>query len=386
MKYKDNDKKGDSFWDRMIDDLIWGAPLGGGVGINLKTGNIIPYPSFDEDNHHDWDNDEFSFDDLADFADDEDNDNGDRTLSFSLTFDSNKTAPDFSPRDGKTIEEQYYDSQRNVYCVGRAIRDNFKEISESFSVEEMLDLSQSMFVIFSSNQKLALDATAWAVKNFPKSLEGATCEGYRCGLPADWFLSSFTDTDHGEDRSFVYNYLDSHPELTQAVVGRQVFSSPGWPIDQYLPHLAEEGNAKKFIEIYKLYFSNPHLDPVDCSKFKVLDNLLFLNLRHRGGHFSHKIYSFLKSEIEAMPEKLKIDYLLGLLDYESYGEPLFDKPPILGKENYFVQIEQARKRIKEIDEEKDRLYDRINELEEECSAQEELLKEIERQYAGEDDI
>ena len=58
MKYKDNDKKGDSFWDRMIDDLIWGAPLGGGVGINLKTGNIIPYPSFDEDNHHDWDNDE----------------------------------------------------------------------------------------------------------------------------------------------------------------------------------------------------------------------------------------------------------------------------------------------------------------------------------------
>ena len=158
----DNDKKGDSFWDRMIDDLIWGAPLGGGVGINLKTGNIIPYPSFDEDNHHDWDNDEFSFDDLADFADDEDNDDGDRTLSFSLTFDSNTTAPDFSPRDGKTIEEQYYDPQRNVYCVGRAIRDNFKEISESFSVEEMLDLSQSMFVIFSSNQKLALDATAWA--------------------------------------------------------------------------------------------------------------------------------------------------------------------------------------------------------------------------------
>lgn len=95
MKYKDNDdndKKGDSFWDRMIDDLIWGAPLGGGVGINLKTGNIIPYPSFDEDNHHDWDNDEFSFDDLADFADDEDNDDGDRTLSFSLTFDSNTTA------------------------------------------------------------------------------------------------------------------------------------------------------------------------------------------------------------------------------------------------------------------------------------------------------
>ena len=87
-----------------------------------------------------------------------------------------------------------------------------------------------------------------------------------------------------------------------------------------------------------------------------------------------------------MPEKLKIDYLLGLLNYESYGEPLFDKPPILGKENYFVQIEQARKRIKEIDEEKDRLYDRINELEEECSAQEELLKEIERQYSGEDDI
>lgn len=151
MKYKDNDKKGDSFLDRMIDDLIWGAPLGGGVGINLKTGNIIPYPSFDEDNHHDWDNDEFSFDDLADFADDEDNDDGDRTLSFSLTFDSNTTAPDFSPRDGKTIEEQYYDPQRNVYCVGRAIRDNFKEISESFSVEEMLDLSQSMFVIFSSN-------------------------------------------------------------------------------------------------------------------------------------------------------------------------------------------------------------------------------------------
>lgn len=151
MKYKDNDdndKKGDSFWDRMIDDLIWGAPLGGGVGINLKTGNIIPYPSFDEDNHHDWDNDEFSFDDLADFADDEDNDDGDRTLSFSLTFDSNTTAPDFSPRDGKTIEEQYYDPQRNVYCVGRAIRDNFKEISESFSVEEMLDLSQSMLTIF----------------------------------------------------------------------------------------------------------------------------------------------------------------------------------------------------------------------------------------------
>lgn len=87
-----------------------------------------------------------------------------------------------------------------------------------------------------------------------------------------------------------------------------------------------------------------------------------------------------------MPEKLKIDYLLGLLNYESYGEPLFDKPPILGKENYFVHIEQARKRIKEIDEEKDRLYDRINELEEECSAQEELLKEIELQYAGEDDI
>lgn len=41
MKYKDNDKQGDSFLDRMIDDLIWGAPLGGGVGINLKTGNII---------------------------------------------------------------------------------------------------------------------------------------------------------------------------------------------------------------------------------------------------------------------------------------------------------------------------------------------------------
>lgn len=49
MKYKDNDKQGDSFLDRMIDDLIWGAPLGGGVGINLKTGNIIPYPSFDEE-------------------------------------------------------------------------------------------------------------------------------------------------------------------------------------------------------------------------------------------------------------------------------------------------------------------------------------------------
>lgn len=44
MKYKDNDKQGDSFLDRMIDDLIWGAPLGGGVGINLKPATSSPIP------------------------------------------------------------------------------------------------------------------------------------------------------------------------------------------------------------------------------------------------------------------------------------------------------------------------------------------------------
>ena len=87
-----------------------------------------------------------------------------------------------------------------------------------------------------------------------------------------------------------------------------------------------------------------------------------------------------------MPEKLKADYLLGQLDYERYGKPLFDKPPEPGKESVFAQIEQARKRIKEIEEERSGLYRRINELEEERDCQEELLKEIERQYAGEDDI
>lgn len=385
MKYKDNDdKKKDGFLDRMIDDLIWGFPLGNGVGMNLKTGNIIPYPSFDEDDN-DWEKDEFSVDDLADFDDDDDDD--DHTLNFSLNLESSSTAPEFSPRDAETVEERYYDPQRKVYCVGRAIRDNFKEIAESFSAEEMrgINLNQSIGVIFSSNQKLALDAVEWAVRNFPKSLEGATCEGLCCGLPSGSFLFGFTYTEHGEDRSFVYDYLESHPEFTKAVVGRQPFSLPGWPTRLYLPYLAEKGDAEKFAEIFKMHVSNPNLDPVECSKFKLIDDF-FLRTKNCYEHLDHRIYSFLKSEIEAIPEKLKIDYLLGQLDYESYGVPLFDKPPILGKENYFVQIEQARKRIKEIEEEKDRLYDRINELDEECDKQEELLKEIERQYAGEDDI
>ena len=69
MKYKDNDKKGDSFLDRMIDDLIWGAPLGDGVGINARTGKIIPYPTFGKEDDDDWEKNEFSLDD-----DDEDED------------------------------------------------------------------------------------------------------------------------------------------------------------------------------------------------------------------------------------------------------------------------------------------------------------------------
>ena len=146
MKYKDNDKKGDSFWDRMIDDLIWGAPLGGGVGINLKTGNIIPYPSFDEDNHHDWDNDEFSFDDLADFADDEDNNDGDHTLSFSLTFDSNKTAPDFSPRDGKTIEV-------SVFSDSEAATIQFRDHGPGIPENELPHVTEKFYKGSSSKER-----------------------------------------------------------------------------------------------------------------------------------------------------------------------------------------------------------------------------------------
>lgn len=129
----------------------------------------------------------------------------------------------------------------------------------------------------------------------------------------------------------------------------------------------------------------PRLDPVECSKFKLIDDLIF-RMKDCCDHIDHRIYSFLRSETESMPEKLKADYLLGQLDYERCGKPLFGKPPEPGKESVFAQIEQARKRIKEIEEERSGLYRRINELEEERDRQEELLKEIERQYAGEDDI
>ena len=119
---------------------------------------------------------------------------------------------------------------------------------------------------------------------------------------------------------------------------------------------------------------------MECSKFKLIDDLIF-RMKDCCDHIDHRIYSFLRSETESMPEKLKADYLLGQLDYERC-----DKPPGPGKESVFAQIEQARKRIKEIEEERSGLYRRINELEEERDRQEELLKEIERQYASEDDI
>lgn len=397
MKYKKDDGKKDNW----LDDILWGVPLGDSFAINLKSGEVIPrYRIGDgfipgENGDDDWEKDEFAFDadddwDKEDWEKDEfafdDDDDDDDEYEFELSFDFGiRDASEFSRRDADTTEEQYYDPDRRVYCVGRAIRDNFKEIADSFSVEEMFSLVQCINVIFSSNQKLAVNAVAWAVEKFPKSLEGATCEGYRCGLPTDQFLSAFTYTEHGEDRSFVYDYLETHPEFTKAVLNRQPFSLPGWPTRNYLPYLAEKGDVEKFIEVYKLHIENPRLDPVECSKFKLIDDLIF-RMKDCCDHIDHRIYSFLRSETESMPEKLKADYLLGQLDYERCGKPLFDKPPAPGKESVFAQIEQARKRIKEIEEERSGLYRRINELEEERDCQEELLKEIERQYAGEDDI
>lgn len=362
MKYKKDDGKKDNW----LDDILWGVPLGDSFAINLKSGEVIPrYRIGDgfipgENGDDDWEKDEFAFDadddwDKEDWEKDEFAfDDDDDEYEFELSFDF-------------------------------GIRDNFKEIADSFSVEEMFSLVQCINIIFSSNQKLAVDAVAWAVENFPKSLKGATCEGYRCGLPTDRFLSAFTYTEHGEDRSFVYDYLETHPEFTKAVLNRQPFSLPGWPTRNYLPYLAEKGDVEKFIEVYKLHIENPRLDPVECSKFKLIDDLIF-RMKDCCDHIDHRIYSFLRSETESMPEKLKADYLLGQLDYERCGKPLFGKPPEPGKESVFAQIEQARKRIKEIEEERSGLYRRINELEEERDRQEELLKEIERQYAGEDDI
>lgn len=200
MKYKKDDGKKDNW----LDDILWGVPLGDSFAINLKSGEVIPrYRIGDgfipgENGDDDWEKDEFAFDadddwDKEDWEKDEfafdDDDDDDDEYEFELSFDFGiRDASEFSRRDADTTEEQYYDPDRRVYCVGRAIRDNFKEIADSFSVEEMFSLVQCINVIFSSNQKLAVDAVAWAVENFPKSLEGATCEGYRCGLPTDQFF------------------------------------------------------------------------------------------------------------------------------------------------------------------------------------------------------
>lgn len=195
MKYKKDDGKKDNW----LDDILWGVPLGDSFAINLKSGEVIPrYRIGDgfipgENGDDDWEKDEFAFNadddwDKEDWEKDEfafdDDDDDDDEYEFELSFDFGiRDASEFSRRDADTTEEQYYDPDRRVYCVGRAIRDNFKEIADSFSVEEMFSLVQCINIIFSSNQKLAVDAVAWTVEKFPKSLEGATCEAIAAACP-----------------------------------------------------------------------------------------------------------------------------------------------------------------------------------------------------------
>lgn len=407
------DQKNDehkSLIGRILDDIIIGAPCGD-IGFDSETGDFIPKfdgnLTIDKDGHmrpvlwvdtgenksnYDWDDDDdddFNCDDDLEgdeFDDDCGCDYNDGSLEFTVNIELNPDMPDFNRHNGSTTEEQYYDPKSDSYYVGRAIRDHFKEIAESFTEKEADRLLQCLPVIYASDKKLALDALNWAVKNFPKSLNGATCASFRCGLPTVLVLNSFTCNDNEDGSGFVYNYLREHPDFEKAVVGVQPFELPGWVIRSYLPYLAGKGDVEKFIEIYKMFFENPHLDPNECSKFKVLDELLSLDLRNCGDSLDHRLYSFLKSEAESLNAPLKTKYLLGLLEYEEYGEPLFEKPPKPGEEKISAQAKQAKRRLREIENEADSLEYRLSELNKEREKLRELLREAEEQPTDEDDI
>ncbi len=224
---------------------------------------------------------------------------------------------DFANFDGDSVAKRYYDRYRNTYRVETAIYDRFPIVSRNFERREVeINIYPVIYKVYCDDKNAGLQILLWIVEHF----QAAICKGI---FHTDHTISEMICCDKKTESDVILKYIYEHPEFEKIVLGMQSDASKtgiSWYCRDYLYYLCKQQDLERIQSSYRTLLNNPNLDKKEFQKAILLNHTIFYLKLNGVRRVNKKLYDFFKLEIASIGIPVKIDYLMGKLNFEVQSE------------------------------------------------------------------
>ena len=216
-----------------------------------------------------------------------------------------------------SVAKRYYDRNRNIYRIDAAIYDNFSIVSQNFEKREvLLSIYPIIYKIYCDDKNAGLQILLWIVEHF----ERAICKG---DFYTDHTISEMIYCDKKTENDVILKYIYEHPEFEKIVLGMQSDVSKtgvSWYCRDYVYYLCKQQDLKRIESSYRTLLNNPNHNKKEFRKEILLNHTIFYLKFNGVRRVNKKLYDFFKSEIASIGIPIKIEHLMGKLDFEVKSE------------------------------------------------------------------